>query len=323
MYDLTSSLAFKWLTFMAMSRIITTLVCCFALMSCNQTDHSATNNTFDEASAIQVIDYVGNKISLNAPAERIVALAPHIVENVFSAGAGDKLIGVVNYSDYPEAALKLPIVGGYQQVNNEKIIELKPDLILAWDSGNSHSNIQKLKSLGFSVYIDQPHTLQDVAKSIRDIGILTNREAISEPVAADYLDKISTIKNTYRNKSKVSSFYQVWNQPLQTINGKHIISAAMEVCGGTNIYAEELAVAPIINIESVLDKNPQAIVASGMANARPEWLDDWLQWQSLDAVKNDNLFYIPPDYIQRHTLRILFGIKEFCAHFDTVRNRKN
>lgn len=271
--------------------------------------------------AYQVTDFAGNKVVLDKPASRIIALAPHIVENVFSAGAGDALIAVVTYSNYPPQANDLPIVGSYQSVNQERIIELNPDLIIAWESGNSHQNIQQLKELGFNIYIDQPDTLEDVAKSIRDIGVLTAKQSVAEPAAKTYLDEITQLRITNEGKSKVSAFYQVWNQPLHTINGKHIISSAMRLCGGVNIYADEFAVAPIINIESILEKDPSVIIASGMSNARPEWLDDWLKWPSLSAVQQGNLFFVEPEHIQRHTLRILKGVNAICTHLDIARQR--
>ena len=287
---------------------------CFTLISCDQ--HSSQNK---KSASIEVIDYSGEVVKLDQPAKKIVALAPHIVENIYSAGAGDHLIGVIEHSDFPEEAKTLDIVGSYTTINHEQILKLNPDLIIAWQSGNSFGSLQKLKDLGFKFYIDQLNSLEDVAKSIRDIGILTGQEATANPVAESYLEELNRIKQENQGKSPVSVFYQVWNQPLQTINGEHIISSAINLCGGINIFAEELSVAPIVNIESILQKDPTLIVASGISNTRPDWLDDWLQWETLSAVRNNHLFFIDPDHIQRHTVRILFGIKRFCDHFDIVR----
>ena len=271
--------------------------------------------------AVEVTDYTGRTIRLAAPAERVVALAPHLVENIFTAGAGDTLVGVVEYSNYPLEALSIPIVGGYEKTNHEKILELNPDLILAWESGNSHSSVKRLRELGFPVYINQPDKLEDVARSIRDIGVLTGRNETAEEAATEYLSVLEKVRTAYRNVDKVTAFYQVWNKPLQTINGQHIISDAMATCGGVNIYADEFAVAPVINIESILERDPQVIIASGMSSARPEWLDDWLEWPALSAVKEGNLFFVNPDHIQRHTVRILLGIESICLQLDEARSR--
>jgi iron complex transport system substrate-binding protein len=292
------------------------------LLLCACSD-GAPGTAVPSTSHIKVIDFTGKTVSLDKPAQRIVALAPHVVENVFSAGAGDQLVGVVEWSNFPQQATKLPIVGGYEKTNHERIIELEPDLIIAWESGNSRSSVDRLAELGFTIYIDQPDSLADVAKSIRDIGALAGVQATANKVADDYLEQLAQTKSDYANSSKVSAFYQVWNKPLQSINGKHIISDAIEICGGTNIYADEFAVAPIINIESVLERDPSAIIASGMSSGRPEWLDDWKKWPSLTAVQKGNLFFVNPDHLQRHTVRLLLGMKEVCRQLDLVRAKAN
>lgn len=272
-----------------------------------------------KAQTVEATDFNGNLIQLEKPAERVIALAPNVVENVFSAGAGQQLIGVVQYSDFPEQAKRIPIVGGFEKINFERIIELNPDLIIAWGSGNSHSAVSRLKKLGYSVYIDQPNSLYDIAKSIKDIGVLTGHAEQAIEVADSFINQLNNITRDYRGKIKLSSFYQVWNKPLQTISGNHIISHAIEICGGVNIYADEISVAPIINIESVLQRNPQAIIASGTSNSRPEWLNDWTQWTSLAAVQANNLFFVNADHIQRHTVRTLLGINSICQQLDSAR----
>ena len=281
-----------------------------------------SNGDTDAADAtIVVIDFAGNSIQLEQAAQRIVALAPHLVENTFSAGAGDQLVGVVAYSDYPEAAKSIPIVAGYNKTNLEKILELQPDLIIAWQSGNSQASIQMLKELGFNVYIDQADSLTDVAKSIQDIGTLSGHSEQANEVANNYLAKLSEIEQENKDKIEVSTFYQVWNSPLQTISGDHIISNAIEVCGGRNIYAGAFAVAPIINFESILERDPTVIIASETSDNSSEWIDEWLKWPSLTAVQSNNLFFVDPDHIQRHTIRILSGISTICAHLDIAREK--
>ncbi len=282
----------------------------------NQQQIPANNN------AIKVVDFSDQTIRLESPAKRVVALAPHIVENVFTAGAGDTLVGVVAYSNFPEQAKSLPLVGGYAKTNVEKIIELEPDLVIAWESGNSEESINRIKELGIPVYVDQPDTLEDIARSLRDIGALTGHDAISDSAADKFSSKVQKLRQQYAAATPISAFYQVWNSPLQTINGSHIISDAIELCGGRNIYADEAVLAPVINIESILKRDPKAIIASGMSSARPEWLDDWKQWPSLTAVKENNLFFVDPDHIQRHTVRILLGIDSICEQLDLARNKQ-
>ena len=278
---------------------------------------------FNEQHTITVTDFSGATVSLKKPAQRIIALAPHIVENVYTAGAGDKLVGAVAYSDFPEQAQLLPRVGGYSNINIEKILELKPELIIAWKSAISEASILRMKALGFPIYIDQPDTLSDLSKSIKDIGALTGHTEQATHAANKYLVDLEKTKKKYQLQAKVSTFYQVWNQPLRTITGKHIISDAIKICGGVNVYADEKTVSPIINIESLLKRNPQAIIASGLSDKPPEWLNDWKQWPSLQAVRNNNLFFVNPDHIQRHTIRVLLGINSICQQLDEARNKAN
>ena len=228
----------------------------------------------------------------------------------------------MDFSYFPEAAKEIPIVGGYKALNLERIIELKPDLIIAWESGNSHNSYTQLLELGFTVYVDQPHKLEDVTKSINDIGVLSGTQSQAKETSDEYLRSLKKLKTEYQDKAKITSFYQVWNQPLRTISSKSIITDAMAVCGGVNIYQDEIPIAPVINIESLIDRDPEAIFASGMSSARPEWLDDWKQWPSLQAVQKDNLFFVDPDHIQRHTVRLLLAMKTICEQLDLARDKQ-
>ena len=295
------------------------------LAACDSPVEQQTNTNNDilkSSQTIQATDFSGSIITLDQPVKRIVALAPHIVENVFTAGAGNALVGVVTHSDFPDAATRLPIVGGYAKTNLEKILQLKPDLVIAWESGNSDASVARIKELGLTVYVDQPSKLEDVAKSIQDIGVLAGTSDIANKEASSYLDGIERIRSKKFEEDPVYTFYQVWNSPLRTINGGHIISDAIELCGGINIYAGEPAIAPIINIESILTRDPEVILASGMSDSRPEWLDEWKKWPSLNAVKSDNLYFVDPDHIQRHTARILNGIRTICGQLQNARDKR-
>lgn len=271
------------------------------------------------ADKIEVVDARGKTLRLEQPAERIVALAPHIVENVYSAGAGSKLVAAVNYSDYPAEAQKLPQVGSYKTVNYEAVLALKPDLVLGWASGNGPDVAQQLERLGLRVYVDELRTMEDIAAEVRTIGALAGTSEVADKAAQQWLQRYNTLKARYQQAEPVSVFYQVWNDPLQTLNGEHLVSDVIRLCGGRNAFADAISLAPKINIESVLARNPDAIVASGMGEQRPEWLDEWKQYPALTAVENQHLYFVPPDIIQRHTLRILDGADLMCEQLATVR----
>jgi iron complex transport system substrate-binding protein len=272
------------------------------------------------AQAISVVDFVGRTVTLPAPAKRIVALAPHSVENIFSAGAGDRLVGVVSFSNYPPAAGQIVEVGNYNAYSVETIASLQPDLIVMWASGNGMQTLDKLEPLGIPVFVSEPRRLEDIPRVIRSLGQLAGSRSVSETEARRIEQAFGELRSRYAALSPVKVLYEIWNQPLQTINGDHLISQVIQLCGGRNIYADVAILAPRINIESVLAGAPDAIVASGMSRARPEWLDDWREYPSLPAVANNALFFVDPDHLQRPTARVLLGARTLCEQLDSVRH---
>lgn len=270
---------------------------------------------------IAVTDFLGRKVTLEKPAERIIALAPHIVENLYSAGAGDLLVGAVDYCDYPEEAKKIPRLGAISAYSLEAIVAAKPDLVVMWNSGLGGKNLPKFLELGLTVYASDPKTLEDIPRAIRDYGVLTGREAFAKQSADEFADRLQELRKTYRNQQQLSVLYQVWNQPLQTLNDDHIISDLIRLCGGTNAFGDAPIIAPKISVESVIARDPEVIIASGMGEEKPEWLDDWKKYPGLTAVKNRNLYFIPPDIIQRHTVRMLQGAQQVCEALATARQK--
>lgn len=271
---------------------------------------------------ITVTDYLGRTVTLAKPAQRIIALAPHIVENLYSAGAGDRLVGAVDYCDYPEAAKKIPRVGAINAYSLEAIVALKPDLVVMWNSGLGGKNLAKFLELGLTVYASDPKSLEDIPRSIRDYGILTGERVVAEKAAHAFTERLQQLRGQYRDQQKVSVLYQVWNRPLQTLNDDHIISDLIHLCGGTNAFGDAATIAPIISIESVITRNPDVILASGMGEEKPEWLDDWEKYTGLTAVRNKDLYFVPPDIIQRHTARILRGAERVCEALEEARAKR-
>ena len=271
---------------------------------------------------VMVDDDLGNSVRLEQPAKKIISLAPHLTEIVFAAGAGDKLIGVVSYSDYPPAALDIPIIGSYNNINYEAIVALQPDLVLVWNSGNGQELAERLAALGLTVFVSEPKRLPDIARSLNKIGVLSGTVAVAEQAAEKYLTRYQTLVAQNSSKAPVKVFLEVWHEPMMTVNGTHIISDSIELCGGVNIFSDALPLVPRISVESVVRGNPDVIIATGMANERPEWLDDWLVWPDLSAVKSNSLHSIHPDLIGRHSPRILQGVTQLCEHFDWAREKR-
>ena len=271
---------------------------------------------------VSVVDDTGATVRLAQPAKRIVSLAPHITETLFAAGAGERIVGTVDYSDYPEAAKKLPRVGGYSSFDVEAVVALKPDLIVSFHSGNAPAHIEKLRGLGFPIYISQPNRIADVASEIERLGVLAGTSVIGNAAAGQFRARLAGLQKRYADRPPVRTFYQLWKQPLMTIGGKQIISDVVRLCGGENVFAALPTMAPTVTVEAVIAANPEAIVASGMGESRPEWLDDWKRWTSITAVARDNLFFVQPELIQRHTPRLLDGAERLCQHLETTRSRR-
>jgi iron complex transport system substrate-binding protein len=270
---------------------------------------------------ITAVDASGHTVKLAQPAKRIVSLAPHLTEQLFAAGAGGRIVGAVDFSDYPPEARALPRIGNYANLDLEAIAALKPDLALAWQSGSNSGQLARLAALGVPVYVDEPRTLEDIARNLETLGMLTGSPGTARKAAQDFRARLDDLRQRHAARPSVRTFYQVWNQPLLTVNGRHLISAVIELCGGENIFAASGPLTPTVSTEAVLAARPEAIVASGMDEARPEWLDQWRRWPELAAVKADNLFFIPPDIIQRHTPRLLDGAARMCEQLEQARSR--
>ena len=271
---------------------------------------------------IAVRDDTGETVRLQQPARRIVSLAPHVTETLYAAGAGARLVGAVDYSDFPEAAKALPRVGGYSRLDLEAIAALKPDLLIGFASGNAPAHIARLRALGIPVYLSQPSRIDDVAVTLEHFGELAGSAAAAREAAAVFRARLAALRAKYSERPKVRTFYQIWKQPLMTVGGGQVISDVIRLCGGDNVFADLKPLAPTVTVEAVLAANPEAIVASGMGESRPEWLDDWRGWKSVTAVRRDNLFFVPPDLIQRHTPRLVDGAERLCAHLETARARR-
>ena len=269
---------------------------------------------------VLVILLLSTTTAWSQPARRILSLAPHITELLFAVGAGEWIVGTVQFSNYPPEAQKIPRIGSYEQFDMEAIVDLAPDLIVAWPGGNPQPQLEKLEQLGFTLFPSNPQRMIDIPLDMRRLGERVGTTAIASAQATKFEQAYQQLRQRFANKTKVRVFYQIWNHPLMTVNGQHLIDDIIRLCGGENIFSALAVLAPTVSIEAVLQANPHTIIASGMTEERPEWLDDWRQWPQLTAVSQNNLFVIPPDLIQRHTPRIMMGAIQMCEHLEAVRN---
>jgi iron complex transport system substrate-binding protein len=269
--------------------------------------------------AVEVVDDDGALVQLEQPAGRIVSLAPSLTEMLFAIGAGEKIVGVVEYSDFPSAAADLPVIGRHDLLDLEAIVALQPDLVVSWKSGNPAAAVERLRQLGMTVYVAEPRELQSIPAHLERLAILAGTERSAQAVAEEFAATVEQLRQSYSRQNGVRVFYQVWDSPLITAGGNELINDMITLCGGLNIFADLSLMAPKVNTEAVLVRNPQVIIASGMDIARPEWLDDWRDWPQLDAVAAGHLYFIPPDLVQRHTPRALLGASQMCEQIDRAR----
>lgn len=271
-------------------------------------------------SAIKLPQAGGGTLLLPAPAGRIITLAPNLAELVFAAGAGDRLKAVVEYTDFPPAAGRLPKVGNAFRFDLERIVELKPDLVIAWHSGNPQPALDKLRQMGVRVWQLEITRPREIASALETIGLAAGTAAAGRSAAARVRARLSRLRRDNAGKVPVTYFYQVAARPLYTVNGRHIISRSLRICGGRNVFTDLQALAPQISREAVLLADPQVIFSPGGKDYQGA-LDQWRAWPQLKAVKHHALLYLDADEISRAGPRLLDGIASACKLLDGVRKK--
>ena len=272
---------------------------------------------------ITATDDRGRTVTLPAPAQRIVAMAPSITELAYAAGAGARLVGVARYSDYPAAAKAVPQVGDASRIDLERVLSLKPDLVIGWKSGNQVADVDRLEKLGFKVYVVEPATLAAIPQLLRAVGSLAGTGAIAQIAADEFERSIAALRERYGARSKVRVFYEIWHTPLMTVNGRHMINDVIGLCGGSNIFAGLPTLTPVVSLEGVIALQPEVVLGGSSATAPDEFAAQWRSYQGFVKLRNVNAMFVDPDHIQRQTPRILEGAQTVCEHLEKIRaNRR-
>src|SRR5258708_17567805 len=245
-----------------------------------------------DARALQASDDRGVTIALGQPVERIVTLAPHLAEIAFAAGAGAKLAGVSSFSRHPAEAERLPVVAGHGRGDSERLIALRPDLVLAWQSGNSPLQIDRLERIGMRVFVTETRALADVPRIVRLVGALAGSAEVAEARARQLENEVAGLRERYAGERRVAVFVEIWHTPLLTVNGGHLISDALRLCGGRNVFAAAKTLTPLVSREQILDARPEVIVTGGFGG---EALQAWRGLESVPAVRNRRIYAIDPD----------------------------
>jgi iron complex transport system substrate-binding protein len=280
-------------------RLSLVLFCCAYLAACGQSEQELSQA----------------KAELS-PRLRIVTLAPHLAELVFSAGAGANLVGVVNYTDYPPEAAEIPRVGDAFRVDYEKIVELDPDFVLTWRKGTPAEVINYLRQLGFDVRVLESGKLSDIAQQIEQLGELAGTADIARLRAANLRAELKLLQPAAARK--VTVFLQIAANPWYTVTAEHILNDAIEFCGGENVFAQLNGVAPTVSLEAIIDANP-AVILVVRATPEQEWRSAWQAWPQVDAVARDQVYPLDADFVSRAGPRMITGVGQICAALDDAR----
>lgn len=270
--------------------------------------------------AVTVKDDAGRLVTIAKPAERVISMAPHVTEMLFAAGGGKRIVGAVSYSDYPEAAKSIPRIGSNREVDLERIIALKPDLIVAWMHNSSERQIEMVKQLGIPVFQSDPQTLENIPENVLRLGQLMGTEAEAKATAVQLRQQLSSLRARYAKRPPVRTFYQVWDKPLYTLSGKHIITDALRLCGGENIFDKLATTAPTVSVESVLQADPEVVIGTAEKNYGGVGL--WEPYRTMLAVRNDNLFTLDGDLLNRAGPRMILGAAALCEKLELARRHR-
>jgi len=271
--------------------------------------------------AVSVKDDAMHTVTLTQAAQRIVSLAPHATELLFEAGAAKSIVAVSDYSNFPEAAKNLPSVGNVFAMDTERLLAIKPDLVVIWGTGNGKVLASKLRSNHITVFESEPRNYEMVATSIERLSILAGTETVGKAAAAKFRQRLEDLRKTYRqpdSSTPVTVFYEVWNKPLMTLNDEHMISAAIRLCGGRNVFGRLKELSPTITTEALLSSNPDTIITGG-ENA--DSLNEWRQFKTLTAVKKNHLYAVKADLLNRAGPRILDGTEALCKQIALAREK--
>lgn len=283
---------------------------CVAALLCGATQANA---------AVSVVDDTGRTVTLQQPARRIVSLAPHTTEMLFAAGAGPYVVGVTEFSDYPPEAKKLPSVGSGVSLDLERTLQLKPDLIVGWNNGNAGAQIAKFESLGIPLFKSEPHDFAAIASSLERLAHLAGTDSTGIAAAKDFRVKWKQLESSYGNRPKLRVFYQIWRNPLMTLNDAATPSAVLQLCGAENIFGGLPQIAPTVSVEAVLKADPDVLVASMGENDDP--LAQWKRFPKMKAVERSDLLLVDGNLLNRSGPRILDGAEIICKQLDALRRK--
>ncbi len=270
--------------------------------------------------AVSVLDDAGQVVSVSAPPQKIVVLAPHAMELLHAAGGEQRIVGRCSFCDYPKPAQHTDIVGDNRHMDIERVLRLKPDMVIAWRYGIPQWQLARLQQSGIVVFYSSPSKMEDIPDSIERLGMLLGTEKKAFAFARQWRKELAALKVRHAKQVALRVFWQVSERPLYTLTGQHIVNEAIQVCGGKNVFDDLKTLAPVVSVESVLVRNPQAIIAASVGSC-DDVRAQWQRYPVVDAVRNGNVYSISPDLLSRPGPRMLDGVKVLCEVLERARNQ--
>ncbi|HET9822712.1 MAG TPA: cobalamin-binding protein [Burkholderiaceae bacterium] len=271
------------------------------------------------SAGVSAVDDGGHTVALAAPAQRVVSLAPHLTELAYAAGGGAAMVGAMRYSDHPAAARALPVVGDAHAIDFERIVQLRPDLVLVWSSGLNERHKARLRSLGLTVYESEIRRAQGIPDTLRRLGALLGHAATAETAARQFEGRWQALAAQYRQRPAVRVFWQLWHEPLMTVNREHLISEAMHTCGGVNVFGDLPLLTPTVSWEAAVAADPQLIATSGPPQDAVRDRALWQRFGGVSAVRRGQWARIDGDLVGRMGPRFVEGAERLCRAIDAAR----
>jgi iron complex transport system substrate-binding protein len=272
--------------------------------------------------AVTVTDDTGRQVTLPHTPQRIISIAPGATEMLFAAGAGGQVIATVEYSDEPAEARSVPRIGDSNAIDMERVVALRPDVVVVWEGGNNVAQVAQLERLGVPLYRHEVARLADLPASLRRLGNLAGTRRVADEAAADVEARLAQLASRYENSAKISVLLEVWNHPLYTVGGSHMMSDSLRLCGARNVFGDLGDLGPAISIEAVIARNPDMIVAVAPTGVAREWLADWEHYKSLRAVRNHTLVPFEDRRLSRLGPSAVGGTEALCRAIDARRAGK-
>jgi iron complex transport system substrate-binding protein len=261
---------------------------------------------------ISVVDDTGRTVTLARTPQRIVSIAPGATEMLFAAGAGERVIATVEFSDEPAEAKSVPRIGDAEAIDMERLVALRPDVVVVWEGGSNVAQVNRLERLQVPLYRHKVEKLADIPASLRRLGDLAGTRAVADKAALDVESRLARLQKLYGKSSNPTVLLEVWNRPIYTVGGSHMMTDSLRLCGARNVFADLKEQGPSVDMEAVIGRDPAIIVAVAPPGVGAEWLAEWKRFGTMRAVKNGRLIVLEDQRLSRLGPSTVSGTEALC-----------